>query len=196
MSAALTQHRRIVVIGSSGAGKTTFARQLALILACEHIELDSLYWGPRWTQRADFVDRVRAAVADECWVAEGNYSVVRDQVWGRATALVWLNYSFPVVFGRALWRTLGRVLLRETIYAGNRESLMRALFDPEGVPWWIIRTYRRRRREYPALFASPRFGHLAVFEARSPAEGAALLTDAEARRPDRFPYPRYTRDLR
>jgi tRNA uridine 5-carbamoylmethylation protein Kti12 len=37
---------RVVVVGTSCSGKTTLARRLARILATEHVELDSLYWGP------------------------------------------------------------------------------------------------------------------------------------------------------
>jgi adenylate kinase family enzyme len=175
ISAMIVDHSRVVVIGSSGAGKTMFARRLAEILNCAHIELDALYWGPNWTPRPGFADRVRQTTAGECWTADGNYSVVRDALWGRATAIVWLNYSFPLVFRRAVKRTLRRALLGETIFGGNRESLLRTLVDPQGVPWWIIRTYRRRRREYRRLFEVPPFPHLEMIEVRSPREGAALL---------------------
>lgn len=37
---------RVVVIGSSSAGKTTFARDLAKRLEVDHVELDRLYWLP------------------------------------------------------------------------------------------------------------------------------------------------------
>ena len=41
---------RVVVIGTSCAGKTTFARALARILTFPHIELDALHWLPNWTE--------------------------------------------------------------------------------------------------------------------------------------------------
>ena len=39
---------RIAVIGTSGAGKTTFSRRLAGVLGAPHIELDAINWGANW----------------------------------------------------------------------------------------------------------------------------------------------------
>lgn len=171
----LRDHPRIVVVGTSGSGKTTFARQLAKILNRAHIELDALHWGPHWTARADFPELVRVAVSADEWVVDGNYRSVRDQVWGRATAVVWLNYPFRVVFCRALGRTVRRLFLQESLYAGNRESFRGAFLERDGIPWWVIRTYRKRRREYPAVFSQPCFQHLELFEVNSHEQAVALL---------------------
>ena len=171
----LRDHPRIVVVGTSGSGKTTLARQLATMLDRTHIELDVLHWGPDWTQRTDFHDRVNVAIGAEEWVLDGNYKPVRDQVWGRATGVVWLNYSFQVVFYRAFSRTVRRVVSRESLFAGNRESFRGSFLHKDGIPWWVIRTWHRRRREYPALFREPRFQHLELFELTSPGQAAALL---------------------
>ncbi len=94
---------RVVVVGSSCAGKTTLARSLARRSRVPHTELDSLYWGPGWTPvpPEEFRSRVRDVAAEPSWIVDGNYSVVRDIVWSRATALIWLGLSFPLVFSRA-----------------------------------------------------------------------------------------------
>jgi adenylate kinase family enzyme len=167
--------KRVVVVGTSGAGKTTFARSIAAITDAPHIELDYLHWGPNWTVRDDFHEAVATAVQREAWVIDGNYSAVRNLVWRRSTAIVWLDFSFHVVFRRALKRTARRVLTREPLFAGNRETIARALFDLEGVPWWIVRTYRKRRRETPKLAAQPEYAHARFVELRSPREADAFL---------------------
>ncbi len=37
---------RILILGRTGSGKTTLARELAAALGVPHVELDSLYFGP------------------------------------------------------------------------------------------------------------------------------------------------------
>lgn len=172
----LADHQRIVVIGTSCCGKTTFSRKLANRLARPHIELDQLHWGPDWTPRIDFVTEVQKAVAAERWIVEGNYPKVRPIIRERATAVIWLNYSFPVVFGRALRRTFHRVVNQEELFGGNRESMLRSLFHPDGIPWWVIRTFQVRRREFTGLFKQPEFAHLQLFELKHPAEADDLIT--------------------
>jgi adenylate kinase family enzyme len=104
---------RVVVVGTSCSGKATFARRLASILGTHRFELDSLYWGPGWKLRPDFQQEVLAAAQQPRWVIDGNYSGVRDIIWRRCTAIVWLDYSFARVFSRALRRTVRRVVIGE-----------------------------------------------------------------------------------
>lgn len=184
---------RTVVVGTSSAGKTTLARRLAEELNAPHIELDALYWLPGWQGRDkdEFRRLVAERIAAERWVIDGNYIAVRDDVWRRATALVWLDYSLRVVFARALRRTVRRAVTREDLFSGNRESLWKGFCTWDGIPWWVLRTHCRRRREFPFLLARPEYGHLQVMTLRSPAEAERWMAggyQAEApARPFRAP---------
>lgn len=168
---------RVIVVGTSCCGKTTFSRRLAAILGQSHIELDALHWGPHWVAKPteEFRRLVERAVAGERWVADGNYRAVRDVIWPKATAVIWLNYSFITVFRRALMRTLRRSLSGEELYAGNRESLWRAFLSRESILWWVITTFTRRRRNYRELRETKRFPQLAWIELRTPAEAESFL---------------------
>ena len=160
----------MVVIGTSCVGKTTFARSLARVLSFPHIELDALYWQPNWVPRAS--DEFRAltarALSQDCWVADGNYSVERDLIWSRATTVIWLNYVFPVVLWRALTRTMRRVLTKEELFSGNRESLRMAFFSRESILWWVLTTFHRRRKQYRQLFDTRTSPQLVYVEFRKP----------------------------
>jgi len=99
--------RRIVVVGTTGSGKTTLAGELARRLEVPHVELDALHWEPGWTEAPTdlFRERVTHALSGEAWVADGNYSAVRDIVWSRADTIVWLDYSLPTMLYRLARRT-------------------------------------------------------------------------------------------
>ena len=176
--------RRVVVVGTSCVGKTTFARRRARILATSHVELDALYWGPNWTAAAPgtFRARVAEAIAADRWVADGNYSISRDILWARATTIIWLDYAFGRVAWRALSRTVGRALRGEELYSGNRESLRTAFLSRESIVWWAVSTFWPRRRRYAARFAAPPFAHLTMLRFRRPIEAEAFLRAVEAGR--------------
>jgi adenylate kinase family enzyme len=68
--------RRIAVMGSSCAGKTTLAGQLAERLGVPHVELDALHHGPNWTEATaeELKAKLEATLAPlDGWIADGNY---------------------------------------------------------------------------------------------------------------------------
>ena len=164
--------KRVVVVGTSGAGKTTLARELARLLDAPHVELDAYRHGPNWTETPNdvFRQRISEALTGERWVVDGNYSVARDIVWARATAIVWLDYPFPLVFWRLFWRTLGRYVKRAELWNGNREDLKGVLFEKNSLFVWAFRTHWSRRKSLPVAFALPEYAHLDVTRFRSPRE--------------------------
>jgi adenylate kinase family enzyme len=168
---------RVIVIGSSGSGKTTFAGQFAAILGVPHIELDAVFWLPNWTHRDrdEFRQLVAQAVSKERWVADGNYSAVRDILWSRATAAVWLNYPFILVFWRVFKRTVTRVVHREELFSGNRESVRKAFMSRESLLWWVIRSYSRRRRQYRSIFDGAVYPGVSLVEFKKPEQAQEFL---------------------
>lgn len=174
--------RRVIVIGSSCSGKSTLAKRLAANLGISHVELDSLYWLPNWVERedSDFRKLVQEAVAHDAWVVDGNYSKVRQTIWPRATAVIWLNYSFALVFRRALVRTVRRSLWREPLYSGNRESFVRSFFTRDSILWWVITSFHSRRRKYEALRSANTFAHLEWIEFRRPSEAQSFFRRLES----------------
>lgn len=172
---------RTVVIGTSCSGKTTFARDLAHALGLPPIELDALYWLPNWAPRPadEFCALTSQALSHNHWVVDGNYGIVRDLAWSRATTIIWLNYSFPTVLWRALARTVRRALTGEKLFSGNRESLRMAFFSRESILWWVVTTFHRRRNQYRRLFDTRTLPHLVYVEFRRPSEAEGFLARLE-----------------
>lgn len=168
----------MVVVGTSCSGKTTLAGRITGELRVPNIELDAIHWLPQWQERPleEFRELTAMAVAEERWVADGNYTrKVRDIVWGRATSVIWLNYSFPLVLWRALSRTVRRSFGGQVLYSGNKESLRHAFLSRESIIWWVITTFHRRRRAFPAQFQKPEFRHLNVIEFRKQRDADAFV---------------------
>jgi len=168
---------RIVVVGSSCAGKSTFAELLCDARGCARIELDELYWSGGWKPKPleEFLRLVDDASSVNSWVAAGNYSPAREILWTRATTIVWLDLGLPRVFWRGLKRSLRRGLLGERVFHDNAETLRRTFFSRESILWWILTTFSRRRREFSALRESRDFEHLTWLHARTPDQAQAIL---------------------
>jgi adenylate kinase family enzyme len=174
--------RRLVVVGASGSGKTTLARDVARRLDLPHVELDALHWGPNWTESPlpIFRERVERALGGERWVADGNYSRVRDVTWNRADTLVWLDYSLVLVMYRLITRTLGRALSREELWNDNREPLWEPFFSRKSLWLWALQQHPRHRRQYPELLSRAEFQHLDIVRLRTPRAPRSWLTGLEA----------------
>jgi adenylate kinase family enzyme len=174
-------YRRFVVIGTTGSGKSTLAEQLADKLGLDFIELDALNWGPNWTPAGDELLRARAEEATRSpgWVVAGNYGATRPVTWPRAEAVIWLDYSLWVIFWRLLRRTWQRVVYKEELWNGNREHVWTQLklWSDDSLFRWLFKTYWRRKREYPLLFAMPEYLHLCIFHFKSPNQAQDWLTN-------------------
>jgi hypothetical protein len=162
---------RILILGRTGSGKTTLARELAAAIDVPHVELDALYFGPNFSTAPLPVlrDRTSAAIAGDRWVTDGNKSAVRDLVWPRADTVIWLDYPLAVSLWRlgkrALWHT--SVLTAQAAEKDGKAGLLRQFLSAAKGVLTALRSHRGQRREYPKMFAEPENQHLAVVRLRS-----------------------------
>ena len=143
--------RRVVVIGTTGSGKSRLADRLGERTGLRVIELDALNWGPGW-QPAPLEllrHRVERETRDGDWIVVGNYDSVRDLTWRAADTLVWLDLPFRLVIWRLFWRTLRRSVTKENLWgSGNTESLFRSFFTRQSILLYAMKTHRRNRHRF------------------------------------------------
>ncbi len=102
-----TPMQNVLVFGSSGAGKSTFARQLGERLGIEAIHLDAAFWKPGWVESNDeeFREKVAALAARDRWVMDGNYSRTLDLRLPKTDTIIYLDIPRHV----CVWRVAKRV---------------------------------------------------------------------------------------
>lgn len=134
--------KKVLVIGSGGAGKSTFAHRLGAALNVEVVHLDKLYWQPGWVEppKPEWRATVEELLKRDAWIMDGNYSGTLDIRFAACDTIIFLDMPRML----CLWRVLKRFVMyrhqrRPDMADGCREKL-----NPEFVLW--IWNYPRRTR--------------------------------------------------
>jgi len=100
--------RRVLVIGSGGAGKSTFATRLGERTGLPVIHLDAAYWRPGWVEPpADEWRRtVEALLARDAWIMDGNFGATLELRLASCDTAIFLDRSRWVCLWRIARRTL------------------------------------------------------------------------------------------
>lgn len=91
-----------------------------------------------------------------------------------ADKIIWLDYSFPLVFWRITKRTLKRVFLKQSCCNGNFETFHQQFFSKDSMFYWVVKKFHARRKEHQRLLVdtdlAPKMLHL-----HSPADVKSTL---------------------
>jgi len=98
---------KIAVIGYSGAGKSTMARQLGEIYNIEVLYLDRVQFEPNWKERK--TETAKAMVEDfmqnNNWIIDGNYiAFYQERRLAEADLIIFFNFSKYI----CLWQAFRR----------------------------------------------------------------------------------------
>ena len=182
---------RIVVLGDSCSGKSTLAQRLADRLNAPYVELDALYWRPKWTPAPaeEFLEALTDVASGDRWVTAGNYTT-RTQVttWPRAELIVWLDLPLWRVLPRMVRRTWRRWRRRELLWGTNVEEPWQHLrfweVDKNLFSYTVLR-HHSRRAAYTQAMLDPRWSQTRFVRLCSPAEIAAFARAFEEQGPGR-----------
>lgn len=140
--------KRILVIGSGGAGKSTFARKLGNVLDLDVLHLDQFYWKPGWIEpsKADWQRTLEQLLLREAWVMDGNYSGTLALRIAACDTIVFLDLPRLT----CIWRICKRAAkyfgtARPDMTEGCPERLSLQFFA------WIWNYHRRSRPKVLAL---------------------------------------------
>ncbi len=138
---------RVLILGSPGAGKSTFARQLTERSGLPVVHLDQHYWRTGWTEPdADaWHDTIKRLLAQQRWIMDGDYGGTLDMRLRDADTVFFLDLP--------RWLCIMRVLRRiVTTYGRTRPDLAEGC--PERFDWEFLKyvwNYPYNRR--PGLVA-------------------------------------------
>ncbi len=134
--------RRVLVIGSGGAGKSTVAKRLGELLNIEVKHLDRAYWRAGWVEpsKEEWLKTVAELASADSWIMDGNFSGTLEQRLKSCDTVVFLD--MPRLL--CLWRVLKRrVLYRKGSRPDMAEGCPEQL-NLEFVSW--IWNYSQRSR--------------------------------------------------
>lgn len=135
--------QRIVIIGCGGAGKSTLARKLGEKTGLPVVHLDSIFWLPGWVEmnRDEFDRKIRAEMAKEAWIIDGNYNRTMPERVARCDTIIYLD--FPRIV--CLYGIFKRLL---TNIGKTRPDMGEGC--PERVDWEFLKwvwNYNKDKRE-------------------------------------------------
>ena len=158
--------KRILIIGSGGAGKSTFSLKLQKALQLPLIHLDRHYWKVGWVEssKEEWALKVKDLVKGESWIMDGNYSGTLHIRVPEADTVIFLDFpNWKCVYRvlkrvvQGLWRT------RPDMAEGCRER-----FDWEFVRY--VWNYPKRSRPKVMRMLKEEGDRLKVYIVKNDAE--------------------------
>ena len=100
--------KKVLVIGSGGAGKSTFSRRLGALTGIKVFHLDKLYWQPNWTEpsKEEWRETVEKLLVKDEWILDGNFGGTADLRIEKCDTVILLDLPRMVCIYRVLKRRL------------------------------------------------------------------------------------------
>ncbi|EQC47452.1 EutP/PduV family microcompartment system protein [Bacteriovorax sp. Seq25_V] len=162
--------KKVIIIGTTGSGKTTLASQIANTLKIKHIQLDQLFWKPHWGESTDdeFFEKIKKEIENGNWVIDGNYKRTNHLTWHQADTVIWIDLPKWLTLYQNFTRSLIRALKKENLWGheGINESFRR-MFSKDSVTLWMFKTYDSNRIEYFKRMQNPEYQNINFIHLKS-----------------------------
>jgi adenylate kinase family enzyme len=104
--------KRILIIGSGGAGKSTLAPRLGEKMGIEVVHLDKLFWNPGWvpTAKDEWREIVGQALEKDSWIIDGNFGGTLEMRVQACDTIIFLDIPRRICMYRIVkrWVTYNR----------------------------------------------------------------------------------------
>ena len=87
--------KKIIVLGCSGSGKSTFSKRLHLITGLPLIHLDNIWWkaDKSHISREEFDNKLYHIFKESAWIMDGDYSRTYEVRFQACDTLIFLDYD-------------------------------------------------------------------------------------------------------
>ena len=101
-----TKPQRIMIMGRSGSGKSTFSIKLQNILNIPLFHLDKYFFTTRWQQRdyQEFLSMQQSLVEKPCWIIDGNSTKSFEMRYSQADVCLYFNFPKWLCYYRVFKR--------------------------------------------------------------------------------------------
>jgi adenylate kinase family enzyme len=169
--------KKIIVIGSSGAGKTYFSKRLSRILSIELVHIDRVYWGAGWSEPAkdDWKSTLADLLARDSWIIDGNYTGTLDMRLAACDTVIFLDIRRTL----CTWRVIRRTL---RFYRRNRPDMADGCVERFDLPFLgFIWNYPKKTRPKILSLIEAHRDSADLIHLRSPREVRQFIHDLERR---------------
>ncbi len=166
--------KRVMILGSPGAGKSTLSFALSEKTGIPVTHLDKLFWTPGWVSvSAEELDKkIESAVSEDKWIIDGNYSRTIPLRLERCDTVIFLDYPTHVCLFGVIKRILtnhGKV--REDMSPGCPER-----FDLEFLKY-VVGFRKNQRAKILSLLSSDSAAGKSVYTLKNRAECRRFLSE-------------------
>jgi adenylate kinase family enzyme len=136
---------KVLILGFSGSGKSTFARQLGHSINLPVIHLDTLYWKPGWvaSSKVEWNKMLTELMQQEKYIMDGNYPSSLHMRLLEADTVFYFDLSIFLCLYRVLKRRLITQEDTEMDRAGGCTEKINLLFFVKWI-WNFRKRYRYR----------------------------------------------------
>lgn len=158
--------KKIIILGSPGAGKSTFSFALAEKTGLPVYHLDQMFWRAGWVSvtKEDFDAELAETLAKEEWIIDGNYSRTIPMRLEKCDTVFYLDYPRLVCFFGVVRRVLGSLgKTRPDMAEGCPER-----FDLEFLKF--VWNFRKKKRANILTFLEGANAEIHIFRSRKEAK--------------------------